>query len=239
MHLFYSPDIEKENLKPGALHALPEDESIHAQRVLRLKTGDELVLTDGRGHWIDALITKSSKRECVVEFLKIVSGYGKRDFYLHMAVAPTKNIKRFDWFLEKATEMGVDEITPLITQHSERREIKTERSKKVITAAMKQSLKAYHPTLNEAVSFDDFISKCTGSRCFMAHYEGGEQLLLRDALDKGSDVVILVGPEGDFSKEEVQKAKQAGILTVSLGESRLRVETAALASVFTVNMINL
>jgi len=238
MHLFYSPDIKEKELMINQKHQLPPEEASHAIRVLRLKSGDRIDITTGRGHWINAEIIATSKRECVVEFKKIAHKYGQRDFHLHLAVGPTKNIKRFDWFLEKATEMGIDEITPIISYHSERREVKIERSNKVLTSAMKQSLKAYHPKLNPVISFTDFIKESKESQKYIAHYTGPEQLLLKNMDLPAKDVLILIGPEGDFSKQEVDEAIATGFIPVSLGNNRLRTETAALTAVFTINILN-
>jgi len=213
-------------------------EATHALRVLRLNEGDEVVVTTGRGHWIGAEIVATTKRDCMVKFLEINHNHGQRDFYLHLAVGPTKNIKRFDWFLEKATEMGIDEITPIISFHSERREVKTERSEKVITAAMKQSLKAYHPKLNPATTFKEFLKKNKAQQKYIAHYTGPEQLLLKNMESSAKNVVVLIGPEGDFSTQEVEEAVSVGFIPVSLGNTRLRTETAAIAAVFTINLLN-
>lgn len=238
MHLFYFPNIPLNKLAVGQKHYLPAEEASHAIRVLRLKEGDEVVITDGNGNLIHAEIVETTKRDCLVEFKKVESDYGKRDFYLHLAVGPTKNIKRFDWFLEKATEMGIDEITPIISFHSERRNVNILRSNKVITAAVKQSLKAYHPILNETVSFEEFLKKEEESQKYIAHYTGPEQLLLKDIDMPSKKVTILIGPEGDFSKREVEVAMAKGFIPVSLGNTRLRTETAALAATFTINLLN-
>lgn len=152
MNLFYTPDIS------GNLYSLNEEESRHCQKVLRLRLGDTVHLTDGRGTLFEARITDLQNRRVAVEVISRQDGFGRRDYFLHMAVAPTKNIDRFEWFLEKATEIGVDEITPLICEHSERRQLRTYRLEKIITAAAKQSLKAYHPKLNEPVLFGKFLS---------------------------------------------------------------------------------
>lgn len=238
MHLFYSPDISESELKVGQKHQLSPEEASHAIRVLRLKNDDEVVITDGKGHWIQSRILSTTKRDCTIEFSKIEANYGKRDFHLHLAVGPTKNIKRFDWFLEKATEMGIDEITPLISFHSERRDVNIQRSNKVITAAMKQSLKAYHPKLNEALALNEFFQNNQESQKYIAHYTGPEQLLLKDIDSPANDIVILIGPEGDFSNQEVNDAVSLGFIPVSLGNTRLRTETAALAATFTINLLN-
>ncbi len=238
MHLFYTPQLEQKDIRAGATVDLPAEEALHAVRVLRLGRGDEVFLTDGRGNMIKAVVSQAGKRNCEVVITDVARHYGKRDNSLHLGVGPTKNIKRFDWFLEKATESGIDFITPVISFHSERREVKISRSEKVITAAVKQSLKAYHPVLNEAVAFNDFVANCRSELKFIAHYTGPDQLLLKDAAVPATDTTVLVGPEGDFSAQEVDFALKNGFVAVSLGDTRLRTETAALMAVFTINLIN-
>ena len=239
MNLFYIPDLAISNKPDNWIIDLPVEEAKHAIKVLRLSLDDTVAITNGAGLLLDAKIIAINKKQCIVKVEGIKEDYGKRDYRIHIAVAPTKNIKRFEWFLEKATEMGIDEITPLISFHSERREIKHERENKVITAAIKQSLKAYHPVLNEVTSFKGFMERETDEDLFIAHLIDEKQLLLKNACLPKKKVCILIGPEGDFSKQEVEQAMSRGYKAVSLGNTRLRTETAALAACFTVNMINL
>ena len=220
MQLFYTPDISSQ------LYTLDKEESWHCMRVLRLKKGDIIFLTDGKGTLFESHIIEPDPKRCIVEVTGKQEGYGKRSYSLHLAVAPTKNIDRFEWFLEKATEIGIDEITPVICEHSERKQIRTDRLNKVITAAVKQSLKAYHPKLNDAVSLKKFIEMNSGKSRYIAHLEESDPELLKDVYEKGSDAVILVGPEGDFSPGELELAKENGFQVVSLGDYRLRTETA-------------
>jgi len=169
--------------------------------------------------------------------INVTPDYGIRPFRLHMAVAPTKNTARFEWFLEKATEIGVDEITPLICEHSERVQIRIDRLQKIILSAAKQSLKTYLPVLNEPVKFDDFIRlNLTGSR-FVAYVEEHQPIHLKTAYQNG-DCTILIGPEGDFSKKEMEAAFKKGFNPVSLGPSRLRTETAAIVACHIINIAN-
>jgi 16S rRNA (uracil1498-N3)-methyltransferase len=238
MHLFYLPALNEAELDRKFVE-LPEEEARHAIKVLRLRQGTEIQITNGKGLWVSAVVAAINKRQCVAEIKHYETEVAKRDFRIHIAVAPTKNIKRFEWFLEKATEIGIDEITPIISFHSERREIKVDRENKVITAAMKQSLKAWHPVLNEPVRFKDFIQRKTDEELFIAHLIDEHQLLLKDVAKPSSSVCVLVGPEGDFSTEEVEQALAAGYRAVSLGNTRLRTETAALVSCFTINLLNL
>jgi len=239
MNLFYIPDLIKAKDVDNWIIDLPTEEAKHAIKVLRLAVDDAVSVTDGKGQMLFAHIIALNKKQCILKVDKVLKDYGKRNYRVHIAVAPTKNIKRFEWFLEKATEMGIDEITPIISFHSERREIKAERENKVITAAMKQSLKAYHPVLNKAVSFKEFMQRQTDEELFIAHLIDDKQLLLRDAVEAKKSILVLIGPEGDFSDEEIQMALSKNYRAVSLGNTRLRTETAALAACFTINMINL
>jgi 16S rRNA (uracil1498-N3)-methyltransferase len=239
MNLFYTPDIT------GSLYSLSEEESRHCRMVLRLRDGDIIHLTDGKGTLFEARILDASNRQVAVEVINQQENYGRLGYRLHLAVAPTKNIDRFEWFLEKATEIGVDEITPLICEHSERRQLRTDRLEKVITAAMKQSLKAYHPKLNEPVFFGKFLASPPPSfpaisfpeNRYIAYITNGAPLL-QQLYQKGADAVILIGPEGDFSPAEVESAKKSGYQVISLGESRLRTETAAIVACHAVNLMN-
>ena len=229
--MFYCPDI---------LHSftLSEEESQHAVRVLRLQAGDELEVVDGAGGYYFAVVTNPHPKHCEFQIKETITEYGKRDYRLHIAIAPTKNIERLEWFIEKCTEIGIDEITPVICRFSERKIIKPERLEKIIVSAAKQSLKAYFPILNPMCSFRDFIQQTTVSQKFIAHcYEQDKQLLQR-VYQKSSDAVILIGPEGDFSLEEVQAAIQHQFQPVSLGSSRLRTETAGIAACHTVALMN-
>jgi 16S rRNA (uracil1498-N3)-methyltransferase len=177
-------------------------------------------------------------KRCTLEITHTEHEFGKRDFSLHIAVAPTKNISRFEWFLEKATEIGVNEITPLICENSERKIIKTDRLNKVIVAAMKQSLKSYLPRLNEAVKFSDFIKQKSVYSRYIAYCSENHRDMLRDAAKQKRNIEILIGPEGDFSEREVEMAMGHNFQAVSLGHSRLRTETAAIVACHTVNLIN-
>jgi 16S rRNA (uracil1498-N3)-methyltransferase len=232
MHLFYTPDLS------GEFYTLSEEESKHCSRVLRLQEGDIIHLIDGKGGFYSARITLSHPKHTELQIVTSEVNYGKRNHYLHIAVAPTKNIERFEWFLEKATEIGIDEVTPVICDRSERKEIKTERLNKVITSAVKQSLKAFHPRLNEPVKLKSFLSGTNNSQRFIAHCMDDEKSSLKEKITMSGDYTILIGPEGDFSASEVTLAKEAGFIPISLGESRLRTETAALEACFEINFLN-
>jgi 16S rRNA (uracil1498-N3)-methyltransferase len=233
MHVFYTPDISSSE------YILNEEESRHCMKVLRLEIGDLVHLIDGRGGLYEAEITAASKRNVSLHILKTTKEYQKRSHHLHIAIAPTKNIDRVEWFLEKATEIGIDQITPVICERSERKIIKADRLNKVITSAVKQSLQAYHPLLNEAVTLKELISRHTADYKMIAHcVEGEPRQFISEIASPGKSCLILIGPEGDFSTIEIQLALQNDFKPLTLGNTRLRTETAALAACFEVNYLN-
>lgn len=232
MHLFYTPDLQDDNYR------LSEEESKHCVRVLRLTQGDTLFLVDGKGLFCEAVIVAAHPKACMLKVTDKKPGFGKRGYELTIAVSPTKHIDRYEWFLEKATEIGIDGVIPLISRYSERKEIKPERLEKVMVAAIKQSIKAYLPQLQSLQTFKQVLKTPFDGQKFIAHCNNGEKILLRDAVIKGEKELILIGPEGDFSEEEVASAVMEGFVPVSLGDSRLRTETAALVACHTVNLIN-
>ena len=231
MSLFYVPDI---NLG----QVFSEEESQHAVRVLRLQAGNEIEIVDGVGGFYKAVITNPHPKHCTFEIKETILNYGKRDYKLHIAIAPTKNIERFEWFLEKCVEIGIDEVTPLLCRFSERKIIKPERLEKIIVSAAKQSIKAYFPKLNPMANFDEFIKSKNADQKFIAHCYEDDKKLLQNVCQKSLDVIVLIGPEGDFSPEEVQKALKNGYQPISLGNSRLRTETAGVVACHTVVMMN-
>ena len=228
IRFFYVPNADKVN-------ELPEEEVGHAIKVLRMTEGDEMVLADGKGTLYNAIVTETNKRHC---YYKIVGANPQNKGWsnnVHIAMAPTKNMDRNEWFVEKATEIGFDELTFLNCRFSERRKINCERIEKIIISAMKQSHKAQMPILNDMVRFEDFIKQPFSCAKYICHcydeFSLGEKVLLHDALQESNDTVVLVGPEGDFSIDEVKLALEHGFKSVSLGSSRLRTETAALVAV--------
>lgn len=231
MHVFYTPDIQ-------AHGELPEEEAAHAVRVLRLQAGDEMTLTDGKGNFYRAEISTATNKRCFVNILETIPQEPLWSGHLHIAMAPTKNMDRTEWFAEKATEIGFNELTFLNCRFSERKVIKTERIAKILVSAIKQSLKAHLPRLNEMTDFNKFISQPFKGHKFIAHCYEGEKPLLKDIVRKGEDALVLIGPEGDFSEEEVKKAIENGFVPISLGRSRLRTETAALAACHILNLQN-
>lgn len=241
MHVFYTPDIAQ-------TLELPEEEAGHCLRVLRLGVGEEIMLTDGKGCFYRAVISAATQKRCVV---KVVEKTEQEPFWkghLHLALAPTKNMDRMEWLAEKATEIGFDELSFLDCRFSERKVVKTERIEKILVSAMKQSHKAFKPQLNGMEDFMRFVSRPFAGQKFIAHcydeadvsgaekreedkaMDGGKPFLL-DELEADRDALVMVGPEGDFSVEEVRLALANGFRSVSLGRSRLRTETAALVAV--------
>ena len=236
MQLFYSPDIVAETAGQSIL--LDAEESHHCIRVLRKKTGDTIHITDGRGRLFEAVVTNENSGKCLLMVTSMVSAAARMPFHLHLAVAPTKSIDRFEWFLEKATEIGISEITPVICEHSERTVLRTDRMQKILVSAMKQSLNLHLPALNEPVKLAGFLKKEFTGQKFIGYVEEKQEVLLKDRYQKGSDCLILIGPEGDFSQAELEAAKEKGFLAISLGNSRLRTETAALVATMTINLLN-
>jgi 16S rRNA (uracil1498-N3)-methyltransferase len=232
MNLFFTPGLS------GDFYELNEEESKHIIRVLRFKRGDIIFLTNGKGDLCKAEIAEDNPKKCLVQITETTHQYGKRNYHLHLAIAPTKNMDRFEWFLEKATEIGIDEITPIICEHSERSEIKTERLNKVIVSAMKQSVKAYLPDLHEAMSFKTCISKHYTSQKFICSTEAQKNHHLKNNYRQGNSVLIVIGPEGDFSKEELELAGKNNFGLASLGESRLRTETAGIVACDVISFMN-
>lgn len=238
---FYAPELE-------SLQELPHDEAAHCVRVLRLQTGDEIHLTDGKGLFCRAVITTVTSKRCAFEIKEKKCLEPEWKGMVSLAVAPTKNMDRMEWLAEKATEIGLDNLVFLNCRNSERRIVKTERVEKIVVSAMKQSHKAYKPTVTEMTDFQTFVKQSVSGQKFIAHcYDesdvaGDEKQeeskrmtagkpFLMDVLDANQDAVVLVGPEGDFSIEEVRFALRHGYQSVSLGKSRLRTETAALVAV--------
>ncbi|PKA96818.1 16S rRNA (uracil1498-N3)-methyltransferase [Flavobacteriaceae bacterium MAR_2009_75] len=233
MQLFYNPHLDQS----VSQFTFPEEESKHIIRVLRKKEGDRLWVTNGKGYLFETEIMSAEPKRCKAQVLSSDKKHQKMHWF-HMAVAPTKTNDRFEWFLEKATEIGVNEITPIFCEHSERKSIKKERLEKVIQSAMKQSQRTYLPKLNDSMSFNDFLEKENSGLLFIAHCEDDEKMDLKRRVAPDKDITILIGPEGDFSYNEIRLAYDKGFLPVSLGESRLRTETAGLVACTTVNIIN-
>ncbi len=232
MQIFFIPEIS------GEIVNLSAEESKHAVKVLRLSDGDRVQIVDGKGGFYQAEIVDANHKSCVLKITESVTNFEKRNFKLHIAIAPTKNIDRFEWFLEKCTEIGIDGITPLLSEHSERKVIKPERLEKILVSAMKQSLKAYLPQLDDLTRFTDLLQKEFPGKKYIAHCNDGVKPHLKNEIMSGDDVLILIGPEGDFSPEEVEEAKAKGFQEISLGNARLRTETAGVVACHIVNLAN-
>jgi 16S rRNA (uracil1498-N3)-methyltransferase len=234
MQLFYTSNIEKTDKQI----VFPKDESRHIAKVLRKNLGDTLKVTNGKGFLFTAEIIAADPKQCLAKIIEVVEEESKK-FRLHLVVAPTKMNDRYEWFLEKATEIGIHEITPIICDHSERKTIKLSRYERVLQSAMKQSLHYRLPHINEAISFSEFIATKTEGQKFIAHCEEDmPRISLKNQAKAKEKITILIGPEGDFSPEEIKLALDKGWQAVSLGDSRLRTETAAIVACHTVALIN-
>jgi 16S rRNA (uracil1498-N3)-methyltransferase len=231
VNLFYQPLI------PQGAHHLDAEESRHCVKVLRKSVGDSINITDGSGLFYEASILKADSRECTFTILKTIPEY-KKDYAIHIAIAPTKNSDRLEWFVEKATELGINRITPIDTKHTERSFLKKERLQKVAISAMKQSLKATLPAIDELTPIGTILTANPGIEKFIAYVDNENPIHLKDLAKPKHSYLTLIGPEGDFSKEELHQALDAGFKKVSLGTSRLRTETAGVAACHIFNMIN-
>ena len=230
MQLFYTNNSESE-------FTLPSEESKHITKVLRKKEGDTLHFTDGKGQLLITEITSTDIRKTRVKIIKKIEQEKQHNYYLHVAIAPTKNMDRFEWFLEKACEIGIDEITPIICDHSERKFVKKERGNRILLSAMKQSLKYHLPKLNEAISLNNFMKQDFIGNKYIAHCENSEKIELKNK-ETEKRTLILIGPEGDFSVTEIEKSIENNYQAISLGNSRLRTETAGLVCVTTISNRN-
>ena len=231
MEIFYSPTFSESN------PVLDEQESSHCIQVLRHRVGDAVDVTDGKGHHFKGSITEAHHKRCriAVDSVQQVADVFP---FLHIAVAPTKNMDRIEWFAEKATEIGVNAISLLLCRHSERKNIRADRVDKVVVSAMKQSQKFFKPQVNDLLDFKKFVTQPFDGLKLIAHCHEGEKQPLKTIYQSGQNALILIGPEGDFSLEEVNMALKNGFVAVSLGDSRLRTETAALVACHTVRVLN-
>lgn len=229
--LFFSPDIRLNSL-------LPEKESQHCVKVLRMREGDNLTVTDGKGFFYECTLLQANPKQCIVSIQNSIDKQKGWNYSLRIAFAPTKQMERNEWFVEKAVEIGIDTITPVLCRYSERKEIKTERLDKIAVSAMKQSQKAYLPEIERMTAFKDIIAQPFNGKKFIAHCYDLPREPLAQLYQKGEDALILIGPEGDFSREEVETAIATGYQSVTLSESRLRTETACLVAIHTIHVIN-
>jgi 16S rRNA (uracil1498-N3)-methyltransferase len=232
MNVFYLPDAQIGTI------SFPEEESKHIVKVLRMKEGDGFCVTDGNGSLYDAELIDAHPKRAMANLSNQRNGYDIRDFKVSIAIAPTKLNERTEWFLEKATEIGIDEVKLFSSYHSERRVANVDRFKKIVISAMKQSVKSKMPIVEDMVSFDKLVKQNYEGQKFIAWIDDNVKEQLCDLYKKGENALILIGPEGDFSKEEVALAKEYGFIPVSLGEARLRTETAAVVACHTIQLIN-
>jgi 16S rRNA (uracil1498-N3)-methyltransferase len=233
MQLFYNSELDT-SVKT---FNFSKDESRHIVKVLRKSTGDLLMITNGEGWMFEAEVIIPNHNKCVVSILKSTFE-APRPYTIHLVVAPTKMNDRYEWFIEKATEIGVDKITPIICQNSERKIIKTERFEKILQSAMKQSLQSYLPSLAPPISFSEFIKMPQEGATFIAHCEDGKKLKFKDQIEAKKSITILIGPEGDFSPKEIELALKHQYIPVSLGATRLRTETAGIVAGHTIQLCN-
>ncbi len=233
MQIFYVPGIT------GNTCLMDENNSRHSIRVLRMTKGDRLKLVDGNGNLYEGIISDPDPSACRVTITNVIRDFENRGYRLHIAISPIKNQERFEWFIEKSVEIGVDEITPLVCRNTEKPGIKRDRINSIIISAMKQSLKAFMPSLKEPVAFSEFIdSDRTGIKMIATCNRDSERKKINQVYEKSSDAVILIGPEGDFTGEELNLAFRKGYKPVHLGTSRLRTETAGIAACHSVYFIN-
>jgi 16S rRNA (uracil1498-N3)-methyltransferase len=233
MQLFYNPDINSTTES----FFFDKEESKHIIKVLRKKDTDILHVTNGLGYLFTTQITLASDTKCTVKIIKIEQSETPK-FKLHLAVAPTKMTDRYEWFLEKATEIGVSEITPIICDHSERKQLKIDRFEKIIQTAMKQSNQLFLPKLNEPIALKDLITQEFSGQKLIAHCEETHKKLLKNVIKINENTTVLIGPEGDFSNKELELAFINNYIPISLGNNRLRTETAAIVACNLVNFLN-
>lgn len=233
MQIFYAPGIE------GDTYILDEKESRHCIKVLRMTAGTMVRVIDGKGNLYEGVIDNPDPKRCSILLNNVITGFEKRNYRLHIAISPVKNQDRFEWFVEKSVEIGIDEITPLICKNTEKQRVNPSRLNSIIISAMKQSLKAGMTLLNEATSFENFISKDqAGSRLFGHCRATGKRSKIDQEYKKGEDAVIMIGPEGDFSDNEIGLALKQGFHPVHFGNSRLRTETAGIAACYSIYFLN-
>lgn len=232
VQLYFAEDLSTDTI------TLDKEESHHVVNVMRLHTGTTIDLTDGKGMFANGVISSSNPKACVIVVMNRNQQVFPRKYKLHIAIAPTKNIDRLEWFLEKATEIGIDAITPIKCNRSERKIINEDRLRKLITSAAKQSMNAWFPQLNSLVTFPEFIDQKAGEMKLIAHCGDGDKQLVNAVYQKGKDVLIMIGPEGDFDDEEIKMALNTGFNPVSLGASRLRTETAGLVACHSIAFMN-
>lgn len=235
MQVFYAPEIATDS----EVYTLDENESRHVVRVLRMRAGAHVTLIDGRGNLFEGLILIADAKRCTIKITSARLDFEPRDYRLHIAISPIKNTERFEWFIEKAVEIGIDEVTPLICKNSEKITTKEERIRNIIVSAMKQSLKASNTILHEPCLFNDFVRSNQMGKTMIAHcFKEDKREKIGDIYQMHDDATILIGPEGDFTREEISFAQSQGYTPIHMGNSRLRTETAGVAACFSIYFIN-
>ena len=233
MRIFFTTEIS------GQYVDLPKDESRHIVQVLRMKEGEYLLVTDGKGSWYTCELKEASSKKCRLKVLEQEEVGTERSYYLHLAVAPTKNIQRFEFFVEKATEIGVDRITPIITDNAERKVVKKDRMERIAVAAIKQSKKAFLPVIDDVIALKDFDQPDENTDIkLLAHCAEGSKSTIAEQIQGKNRILIMIGPEGDFTQREISELIQKGFEPIHLGKSRLRTETAAIAACHSVNLLH-
>ncbi len=234
MQVFYAPNCQL------GFFPLHEEESKHVVRVLRMKKGDPVYVIDGNGKLFEGIIFEPHLKHCILQLTKVTDNFEKKNYRLHMAISPLKSVDRFEWFIEKAIEIGVDEITPLLCSRTEKKNVNIERLSRIVESAMKQSLKAYHPIMNDVIAFEKFISKQSILNCEkgIAYCGKGNKEFIGKAINKNSECILLIGPEGDFTLGEFEFALNNGFKGISLGDSRLRTETAGVIACHAISFLN-
>jgi len=233
MQLFYNSDVKPEDKS----FFFDKEESKHIIKVLRKKESDKIFLTNGLGYFFESEIISAFEKKCEIRITN-VQFHEPTSYHIHIAVAPTKMNDRLEWFLEKATEIGIHEITPIICDNSERKVYKIDRAEKIVQSAMKQSLQMYLPKINEPISYSQFVKQTIDGQKFIAHCEETERKAFQNEIKPNEKVTILIGPEGDFSSKEIKLAIENQFIPVTLGNTRLRTETAALVACHTIALIN-
>lgn len=231
MQVFFTPNIKQIS------YTLTKEESAHCIKVLRMKIGDQVCMIDGKGGLYYGIIDDPNVNKCVIRVIEKIEQYGRKNYNVHLAIAPTKNMSRFEWFLEKVTEIGVNEITPILCKRSERKSIKLERLNKIILSAMKQSVTAYMPKLNELTKFYDFVKNTQAEAKFIAHCLNNSKPSLKSQITNKQSIVVMIGPEGDFTIDEINLAIENKFAEVHLGKNRLRTETAGVVACHTINLL--
>jgi 16S rRNA (uracil1498-N3)-methyltransferase len=229
MHVFFAPDV-------AISKALPQDESFHAIQVLRLRKGATIFVIDGLGGFYEARLLDENPKNTSLEIIRIEKEYGHRPYRLHMAVAPTKNMVRFEFFLEKTVEIGIDEITPLVCEHSERFRLRMDRLERVIISSMKQSYQAFKPIINPMTLCPDALNAAQGTK-LIAHCRDFPRRHIKDAIGNSREITLFIGPEGDFSTDEVIQAMNLGFIGIDLGSSRMRTETAGVVACYATSLL--